>query len=59
MAREPVKVLKEKLIALGVPKTEIEKIEKVNEAQVEKDIQLAKKAPFPDVKELFEHVYAN
>lgn len=59
MQKDPVKVLRQKLFTLGVPAATIEKLEKANETEVEKNIQLAKKAPFPKVSELFDHVYAD
>jgi len=58
MLKDPVKVLRQKLVRLGMPVTIIEKIEKNNVAQVEQSIARAKKAPFPKAGELFEHIYA-
>jgi len=59
MKKDPVKVLRAKLIGMKVPLSAIEKIEKANQEEVEQSIKLAKKAPFPKPQELFDNVYAN
>ena len=58
LKKDPIKVSRAKLTALGIPEREIRKIEEIIDRQVEKSIILAKKAQFPSKSELYEHVYA-
>lgn len=58
MAKEPVKISKEKLLKLGVSNKDIEKIEKDNWKKVEKSIALAKEAPLPKTGELFDYIFS-
>ncbi|MBM3206447.1 MAG: thiamine pyrophosphate-dependent dehydrogenase E1 component subunit alpha [Candidatus Staskawiczbacteria bacterium] len=56
--KDPLKVLKNKLLKLGVSEEKVSQIEKENYLEVEESIKLAKEAPFPKKSELFDYIYA-
>lgn len=58
LKKDPVKVARAKLLKLGVDGKEVEDIENKIDWQVEQSVALAKKAPFPAKKELYDYVYA-
>ena len=58
MRKDPLKVLRDKLLMLGVSEEKITQLEKTNYLEVERSIKLAKEAPFPKKGELFDYIYA-
>ena len=55
---DPVNLQRKKLLEFGYNEAEIEKMERDIDAQIEKSIKLAQKAPFSDINELHKEVYA-
>ncbi len=55
---DPVSLQRKRLLELGCNEAEIQKMERDIEAQIEKSVELAQKAPFPDKSELYKEVYA-
>lgn len=56
--RDPVNLQRAKLLQQGVKETDVAGIEKEIDHQVENSLRLAKAAPFADVSELYEGVFA-
>ena len=56
--RDPVNLQREKLLELGCDEAEIQRIERNIDAQIERSIKLAQKAPFSDESELYKGIYA-
>lgn len=54
---DPVNLQREKLIKKNYPLQEIQKAEKEIDEQIERSIELSKKAPFPEEDELYRDVY--
>lgn len=54
---DPIKIQREKLIAIGYSVEEIHNLEKLIDAQVEESIKKAEKAPFADKCELYRGVF--
>lgn len=55
---DPVNLQRNKLLKMGFTQKEIEELETKIDKQIDKSIELAQKAPFPDEKELLYDVYA-
>lgn len=55
---DPVNLQRKKLLESGYNEAEIQKIERDIDAQIEKSIKLAQKAPFSDRNELHKEIYA-
>jgi len=55
---DPINLQRKKLLELGYNEAEIQKMEGDIDAQIEKSIKLAQKAPFPDRSELYKETYA-
>jgi len=55
---DPVNLQRKKLLESGYNEAEIQKMERHIDAQIEKSIKLAQKAPFPDRSELYKETYA-
>jgi TPP-dependent pyruvate/acetoin dehydrogenase alpha subunit len=55
---DPVNLQRKKLLELGYNEAEIQKMERDIDAQVEKSVELAQRAPFPDKSELYKEIYA-
>lgn len=58
VGKDSVKVSRSKLLQLGVPELKIKILEEEIEEQIERSIALAKKDPFPEAGETYDHVYA-
>jgi len=54
---DPVKLQREKLLIMGCSENRIKKLETNIDKQVDKSVELAEKAPFPDRKEVLTDVY--
>lgn len=55
--RDSMKFQRAKLLALGISEKKIEGCEKEIAAEVEESLKRAQESPFPESKELYEHVY--
>jgi len=55
---DPVDLQRKKLLKMGFSEKEIKKIETEIDKQIDKSVELAKKAPFPDCEEVLIDVYA-
>lgn len=55
---DPVMLQRKKLLKMGFSEKEIKEMESKIDRQIDKSVELAKKAPFPDENELFTDVYA-
>lgn len=55
--KDPLKILREKLLDGGVKEKEIIKLEKSIEIQISKSINLARKSPFPKIQEIYKNVF--
>lgn len=57
LKKDPVKLLRNKLLGLGCPEEKLQSLEKVVLNQIEKSMTAARRSPFPQERELSEHVY--
>lgn len=57
-ARDPVRVLRERLVAKGVPEEQLKALEEEIDARLARAIESARTAPRPDPKSLYEDVWA-
>ena len=55
---DPVNLQRKKLLKMGFSENEIKKLETEIDKQIDKSVELAEKAPFPDCKEVLIDVYA-
>lgn len=55
---DPVNLQRKKLLELGYNDADIQKMERNIDGQIEKSVELAQKAPFPDRSELYKEIYA-
>ena len=58
LKKDPVDIQREKLLKLGVTEKEIQTIEEKINMQIEKSVDKAKKAPFPEDEEVICDVFA-
>jgi pyruvate dehydrogenase E1 component alpha subunit len=56
--RDPILKVKKHILEHSIAtEADLKNIEKETKAQVEKDVEQAKRDPFPDVKDMYAHVY--
>ncbi len=55
---DPVKIQRDKLLAIGISEGEIRSVENAADRSIEESVQKAAEAPFSDTCELFEDIYA-
>ena len=58
LAKDPVKIQREKLATMGVGGGEIAALEKEIDRKVERSVEMAKKSPFPEIGETYTDVFA-
>lgn len=56
--KDPIKLQRKKLLQLGIKEEEIGKLEKEIDNKIENSLRLAKEAPFAEVSELYNGVFA-
>ncbi len=56
--KDPIKIMRVKLLQQGITETELAKLEEEIESQIQNSISLAKSAPFADIGELYKGVLA-
>ena len=59
LARDPIQRFRDQLAVVGLSEEECERIEADAVAEVERAVELARTAPYPDVNEVTTHVFAS